>query len=63
MLAASGLLFYEGVRENAAHTAGGALVGALFVAVVARRSPRTERSISPPWQVSMPARRFSSSGS
>jgi ZIP family zinc transporter len=37
MLAASGLLFYEGGRESPAQTAGGALVGAVFVAVAARR--------------------------
>lgn len=37
MLAASGLLFYEGGRENVAHTTGGALVGALFVGVAARQ--------------------------
>jgi zinc transporter, ZIP family len=37
MLAASGLLFYEGARENAAHTAVGGLVGALFIGAVARQ--------------------------
>ena len=37
MLAASALLFYEGVRESALRLAGGAVVGVLFVAWASRR--------------------------
>jgi zinc transporter ZupT len=37
MIAASGLLFYEGARDDSLRMAGGALIGGLFVAWASRR--------------------------
>jgi ZIP family zinc transporter len=41
MIAASGLLFYEGVRADAALSAAGVAVGALFVALASRLLARS----------------------